>query len=90
LTEEGEGRRILLAGGALLALAAGSWGLAHVRLGSLAAPVALAIATLKALVVALVFMRLAHGMRAARFALGIALGFIALLSVGVAADVLTR
>lgn len=90
LIKEGEGRRILFSAVALLALAAVSWGLAHVRLGSFAAPFALAIATLKALLVALVFMRLAHGMRAARFALGTALGFIALLSLGVAVDVLTR
>jgi caa(3)-type oxidase subunit IV len=80
----------LLTSAAVLALAAGSWALAHAPLGAFAAPVALLVAALKASLVAAVFMRLWEGTTAARFAIALALGFIALLALAVVSDVVLR
>jgi cytochrome c oxidase subunit 4 len=85
-----EAGRLLAVLVALLLLAGGSWALAHASLGPWSAPAALLIAALKASLVALFFMRLFHETVAARFAIGIAVGFISLLAALVATDVLLR
>ncbi len=90
LTRSPEGRRILFTTALVLVLAGASWGLAHASLGVWSAPVAMLVAGAKALLVAWVFMHLSHGSTTARFAIAIALGFIALLVAGVASDVLLR
>jgi caa(3)-type oxidase subunit IV len=86
----GRGRSLAVALAALLLLAAASWALAHVGLGSLGAPVALAIACGKALLVAATFMNLSSDTVIARSALLIAAAFIVILSVGVVTDVWMR
>lgn len=90
LTGGREGRRLWAVLVALLLLALASWGLAHASLGPWSAPLALLIAALKASLVALIFMRLTEQGTAARFAIGIAFGFIGLLSALVATDVWLR
>jgi cytochrome c oxidase subunit 4 len=72
---------------ALLVLTVISWGLAHVALGHAAVPVALAIAAVKASVVAIAFMEISHAHVAARIVGIVTLSFIAILCLGLVADV---
>jgi cytochrome c oxidase subunit 4 len=75
---------------ALLLLTAASLGAAQLPLGSLAPAVALAIASVKAAIVLLVFMHLLESSVPVRVVIATALVFIVLLSLGVVADVVTR
>jgi cytochrome c oxidase subunit 4 len=80
-------KTLVSAGLALLVLTAISWALAHVALGHAAVPVALAIAAIKASIVAIAFMEIAHAHVAARIVGIVTLSFIAILCLGVIADV---
>jgi cytochrome c oxidase subunit 4 len=75
---------------ALLVLTAASFGAAHAPLGSLATAVALAIASIKAAIVLLVFMHLVEASAAVRAVILTAIVFILLLVLGILADVSTR
>lgn len=84
------GRSYVLAWLALLALTVASFGATHLPLGSLAPAVALAIASVKAAIVLLVFMHLIEATTPVRVVILTALVFIVLLCTGIAADVATR
>jgi cytochrome c oxidase subunit 4 len=84
------GRTNVLVWLALMALAAASFGLSFVDLGGATVPVALTIATLKALLVALFFMELLDQRFTNRAVLIAALAFVVLLASLMGADVLTR
>jgi len=84
------GRALWFAFLALLVLTAASWAGAHLPLGRLHGPFALAIAAAKALVVALVFMELKHADFVPRFVAVVTLLFIALMCSGVVADAVWR
>jgi cytochrome c oxidase subunit IV len=84
------GRALIKALVVLSLLTAASWGLAHAPLGPLHGAVALAIAVLKASVVALVFMEVGHAPVPARTVGLVTLLFIVLLCAGVVADATTR
>jgi cytochrome c oxidase subunit 4 len=84
------GMSYVLAWLALLVLTAASFGASRLSLGSLAPPVALGIAAIKAAIVLLVFMHLIEASTPVRAVLLTALVFIALLCAGIAADVATR
>ncbi len=75
---------------ALVALAAVSLALSYAHLGTYNVPVALAIAALKAALVAVVFMELAVERLSVRLVFGAAFGFIAILVFFVLADLHTR
>jgi caa(3)-type oxidase subunit IV len=75
---------------ALVALAAASLGLSFLPLGGWAVPVAMAIAGVKGLLVAAVFMHLAEEPFVHSLALGAAVGLLLLLAGFTAADVATR
>lgn len=75
---------------ALVSLAALSLGAAYVPLGRLGVPVALAIATAKAAIVAIVFMELRRERASARVAVVAAVGLVVALAGLTAADVATR
>jgi cytochrome c oxidase subunit IV len=79
---------------ALLVLTAASFGATHLPPGSLAPPVALAIALAiasgKAAIVLLVFMHLVEASATVRVVIGTAIVYIVLLSLGIVADVATR
>jgi cytochrome c oxidase subunit 4 len=79
-----------MAGAALIALWATSFGLSYVALGAAALPVAIAIAVLKAALVFGVFMELVVEPTSVKLALGAALSMIALLVGLMATDVGTR
>jgi cytochrome c oxidase subunit 4 len=83
-------RPIFWAAIALLVLTGISWALAHVDLGAAGTPVALAIAAVKASVVALAFMEVGRTTIAARVVGVVTLSFIALLCLGFVADVALR
>ena len=72
---------------ALFVLTALSWTFAHVELGRAGVPVALAIAATKAGVVAIAFMEIRTAHLAARVVGIVTLAFIAILCLGVVADV---
>jgi cytochrome c oxidase subunit 4 len=82
--------RTLLTGGALLALAASSYGLSFVRLGAYAIAAALAIASVKAAVVAAVFMELRRRSASFQLALVAALLLLATMISLVITDVALR
>jgi cytochrome c oxidase subunit 4 len=84
------GRSVVLALVALLVLTSTSWVLAHVALGHFNTYVALGIAAVKAGIVAQVFMELSHASTAARVVGGVTLLFIAILCIGVVADLRLR
>ncbi len=75
---------------ALLALTAASFGATHLPLGSLAPAVALAIASVKAAIVLLVFMHLIEASTPVRVVILTTLVYIVLLAAGIVADVATR
>jgi cytochrome c oxidase subunit 4 len=70
----------------LVVLTGLSWGLAHAQLGGAGTAVALGIAALKASVVALVFMEIAHASTVVRVVALVTVLFIVLLCLGVAGD----
>ncbi len=72
---------------ALLLLTGLSYALSFAGLGSLGPPVALAIASAKVLVVASVFMHLRHGHTATRLVGVVTALFVAILCLGILADV---
>ena len=82
--------RLLVALLALLALTATSWGLSRVALGAAGPAIALSIAAVKALIVAVAFMHLRHAGTATRVAAVVTILFIALLCLGIVADVAVR
>jgi cytochrome c oxidase subunit 4 len=75
---------------ALLVLTAISWGIAHAPLGWAAIPVALAIAAIKASVVAYWFMELPLASTPARIVALVTIAFIALLCAGTVGDLALR
>lgn len=83
-------RPLVVALAALLVLTAASWALARVALGGAGVPVALAIAALKAAIVAGVFMEVHRASATVRITGLVTIGLIALLAAGSAGDVLTR
>jgi cytochrome c oxidase subunit IV len=83
-------RSLVLALLALLALTCASWGLAHVELGPAGTPVAIAIAAIKAAIVAVAFMELPRASTTARIVALVTVVFIALLCAGTVADVALR
>jgi len=83
-------RLLAVALAVLLALTAVSWLLAHVPLGGASTPIALAIAAIKASIVAIAFMELHHASTPARVTVFVTLSFIALLAAGAVTDVLLR
>lgn len=75
----------------VLAIATGaSWALSHVDTGGFHPVIALGIATIKAGVVALVFMHLGRAATGDRLAGVVTVLFIALICLGIAADVAVR
>jgi cytochrome c oxidase subunit 4 len=84
------GLALLLAFVALAGLTGATWALAHAPLGGAHVPVALGIATVKAGVVAAVFMEARHAPMAGRAAAIVCLAFIAMLCAGLAVDVVLR
>jgi cytochrome c oxidase subunit IV len=88
--DEPSGRPFVLALLALVALTAVSWGVAQVALGRASTPVALAIAAVKAAVVATAFMELRRASATARIVALVTVAFIALLCAGTVADVALR
>lgn len=80
------GRPLVIALVVLLALTAISWGIAHAPLGRAAIPVALAIAAIKAGVVAYWFMELPLASRPARIVAVVTIAFIAVLCAGTVGD----
>lgn len=75
---------------ALLGLTALTFGVAHIDLGGWNTPVALAIALVKAVLIALVFMNLLHGSFTQRFVLVGAGLLVLLLTLVVLLDTSTR
>lgn len=75
---------------ALLVLTAASFGATQLALGAAAPAVALGIATIKAVIVMLVFMHLAEASASTRVAILTAIAFILLLVFGIVADVGAR
>ncbi|HWU87979.1 MAG TPA: cytochrome C oxidase subunit IV family protein [Kofleriaceae bacterium] len=74
----------------LLCLTGTSLGLHFAQLGAAGTFVALAIAAVKVLIVALVFMELIESMAATRFVATVAVVFVALLCLGILGDVAFR
>ena len=83
-------RHLVLTAASLLVLTGLSWGLAHVDLGAANTPVGLGIAVLKASIVALVFMELAHGSTAQRGVIITTGVLIVLLAAGMVTDIALR
>lgn len=83
-------RAYTLAFVALLVLTAVSFGVSMVDLGHFGVPVALAIATVKATVVALIFMHLLKAPFAYRITLVLGIAFMLLLIAFTMLDLLTR
>lgn len=83
-------RRLVLTFCALVALGALSLGLSFVPLGVLASPAAYSLATLKAVLVAMVFMELRDASASIRWTAIAAPLFVALLSAFVVGDVVGR
>lgn len=75
---------------ALLGLTVISWAISHVHLGSASTLIALAIAAVKASVVAVAFMELPRASAQARIVAAVTVAFIALLCAGTVADVAMR
>ncbi len=75
---------------ALLVLWGASWGLSSFELGRWAVPVALGIAAVKASLVALIFMELAHARASVRLAAVAALAMVGLMVALVVLDVASR
>jgi cytochrome c oxidase subunit 4 len=75
---------------ALLTLTAVSFGVSYVHLGTLNIPVALAIASIKAILVVLIFMELAVEKFSVQVTLAVSFVFVALLIGLMVADVATR
>jgi cytochrome c oxidase subunit 4 len=75
---------------ALLALTALSFGVSYIHLGTLNIPVALAIASIKAILVVLIFMELAVEKFSVQVTLAVSFVFVALLIGLMVADVATR
>ena len=75
---------------ALLALTALSFGVSYVHLGTLNIPVALGIASIKAILVVLIFMELAIEKFSVQVTLVVSFVFVALLIGLMVADVATR
>lgn len=75
---------------ALIVLTAVSFGVAGLDLGALGTGVALGIASVKALIVMLVFMHLAEESMSERIVAAVAVAFIVLLCLGIYADVAYR
>ena len=72
---------------ALLILTAASYGATRLDLAAAGPAVALGVATIKALIVLLVFMHLVEANATVRIVIGTALVFIVLLALGIVADV---
>jgi cytochrome c oxidase subunit 4 len=81
------GKRYIYAWGALLVLTALSFGADQLHLGALSTSIALGVALLKALIVLVVFMHLDREPFPIRFVAALNLAWVALLCLGVAADV---
>ena len=87
----GSGAKYLFALGALLVLTALTFGLHYVPLGGAIGPVvALTIATVKVLVVALIFMELRESMVATRLVAITSVVFVVLLCLGIVGDIAYR
>ncbi len=84
------GQALLVAFGALLALAAASFALSYAHLGRFVTPVALAVAFAKAAIVLAVFMELSRESASIRLAVAAAGLLVALLIAFVVGDVATR
>lgn len=84
------GRSYLLAFLGLVALTTASLGLSALPLGGLSLTVALSIASVKASVVGLVFMHLGRGPIVPRIVAVASIGFVALVCLGIVADVAFR
>jgi cytochrome c oxidase subunit 4 len=84
------GRPLVLTLLALLALTVISWAVSHVHLGRASTLIALAIAAIKASLVAYAFMELPHASAQARIMVAVTVSFIALLCAGAVADVAMR
>lgn len=84
------GRPIVIALLVLVALTAASYGISFVELGAAGAPLAIAIAAVKAGVVAVVFMELMRASPTARIVGIVTIAFIALLCAGTVSDVALR
>ena len=80
-------RRLVLALVALVTLTAISWGMAHVHLGRASTFIAVAIAAVKAVIVAVAFMEVTRASTTARIVALVTVTFIALLCAGVVADI---
>jgi cytochrome c oxidase subunit 4 len=85
-THAPSGRPLALTLVALLVLTAISWGVSHLALGRAGIPIALAIATLKAALVAFRFMEIRLASTASRVVVVVTVAFIALLCAGIAGD----
>jgi cytochrome c oxidase subunit 4 len=84
------GAKLVAALGALLLLTGLSWWLANVDLGRLQTVVALAIAGVKASLVAMLFMELGGASTTARVVVVVTFTFIVLLCLGVVGDTALR
>lgn len=84
------GARYVLAFLALLVLTAGSLGLSFVPLGAFGVPVALSIAFVKATIVGLFFMHLREARLSTQMVAVLNLLFVALICLGIVADVAFR
>jgi cytochrome c oxidase subunit 4 len=83
-------RPLVLALVGLVVLTATSWGLSHLELGPAEVPAALAIAAVKATIVAVAFMELPRASIPARVTVLVTLSFIALLCAGTVTDLAFR
>jgi caa(3)-type oxidase subunit IV len=83
-------RTITFALVALLVLTLTSWSLSHLALGAAGPPSALAIAVVKATIVAVAFMELPRASLPARVVALVTLAFIALLCAGTVTDIALR
>jgi caa(3)-type oxidase subunit IV len=81
------GARYVIALILLLCLTALTFGLHYVNMGELSMAVALAIAAAKVTIVGLIFMELAGSSVAPRVVAAVTIGFVAVLCLGVFADV---
>lgn len=84
------GRPIVLTLIALVVLTAISWIMSHVPLGAASTPIALAIAAVKASLVATWFMELPRASAPAKITAIVTISFIALLASGIVGDIAMR
>jgi cytochrome c oxidase subunit 4 len=84
------GRPIVFAIAGLIALTIVSWVASQLDIGGAETPIALTIASAKAVIVAIVFMELTHASLVARVVAVTTLAFIALLCAGTVTDVALR